>query len=206
MFLWTFCNAGRLPSLPRRDRGAWGVLIAVAVAATVSPALGDALDGTLEVKSAYVNVDKDVFELHALIEYPVNDRMRDALKDGVTLTFDLDVNIARARRFWLDASVVDLTLRRELTYHTVSDRYLVRETRSGEQQSFASLEDALGYIGSVEGWPIAVAPQLSDRADYRVSVRAGVRRGRMPDALRAIMFWTDDWHRTSDWYSWSLPL
>ena len=36
--------------------------------------------------------------------------------------------------------------------------------------------------------------------------RAGVRRGRLPASLRALMFWTDDWHRTSEWYSWSLPV
>jgi hypothetical protein len=182
-----------------------GLWILAAVVAS-GPAPGDALDGTLEVKSAYVNVDKDVFQLHASIQYPMNDQIRDALKDGVTLTFDLDVNVARERRFWMDADVANLTLRRELSYHTVSDRYVVREPRGGEQQSFARLEDALAYIGTVDSWPIVIAPQLSDRSDYRVSVRAGVRRGRMPDALRAIMFWTDDWHRTSDWYSWSLPL
>jgi hypothetical protein len=50
-----------------------------------------------------------------------------------------------------------------------------------------------------------VEPQL-DGGQYHVSVRAGVRRGRLPSSLRAIMFWTDDWHRTSEWYSWSLPV
>jgi hypothetical protein len=36
-------------------------------------------------------------------------------------------------------------------------------------------------------------------------VRASVRRGRLTDALRALMFWSDDWQRESEWYSWSLP-
>ena len=31
---------------------------------------GDALDGILEVRSAYVNIDKGVFLLHARVEYP----------------------------------------------------------------------------------------------------------------------------------------
>ena len=41
-------------------------------------------------------------------------------------------------------------------------------------------------------------------AQYRVSLRAGVRRGRLPDTLRVLLFWTDDWHRESEWFSWSL--
>jgi hypothetical protein len=26
----------------------------------------------------------------------------------------------------------------------------------------------------------------------------------MPYALRVLMFWTDDWHRVSEWYTWPL--
>ena len=184
-------------------------VLAVTFLATALGWLGlaraDALDGVLEVRSAYVNVDSGVFLLHARIEYPDNPAIRDALRDGITLTFDLDVRVERERRFWFDAEVVALTLRRELAYHAVSERYVVRDARSGDQQSYATLEEALKQLGTVDGWPILVEPQL-DGGQYHVSVRAGVRRGRLPSSLRAIMFWTDDWHRTSEWYSWSLPV
>jgi hypothetical protein len=168
-------------------------------------AYADALDGVLEVRSAYVNVDNGVFLLHARIEYPVNPEIRDALRDGVTLTFDLDTRVDRERRFWFNANIVELTLRRELAYHAVSDRYVVRDVRSDEQQTFPTLEEALGYLGKVDGWPILVEPQL-DGGNYVISVRAGVRRGRLPASLRALMFWANDWHRVSEWYSWSLPV
>jgi hypothetical protein len=165
----------------------------------------DALDGVLEVRSAYVNVDNGVFLLHARVEYPVNPDIRDALRDGVTLTFDLDTRVDRERRYWFNASIVDLTLRRELAYHAVIDRYVVRDTRSGEQVTFATLEEALAYLGKVDSWPILVEPQLGG-GSYIVSVRAGVRRGRLPSSLRTMLFWTNDWHRESEWYSWSLPV
>jgi hypothetical protein len=177
----------------------------VALAAASLFAYADALDGVLEVRSAYVNIDNGVFLLHARIEYPVNPAIRDALRDGVTLTFDLETRVDRERRFWFNANVVELTLRRELAYHAVSDRYVVRDVRSDEQQTFPTLEEALGYLGKVDGWPILVEPQL-DGGNYVISVRAGVRRGKLPASLRALMFWADDWHRVSEWYSWSLPV
>lgn len=180
------------------------LLAATLVVAAPSPR-ADALDGVLEVRSAYVNVAGGVFLLHARIQYPDNPQIRDALRDGITLTFELDTRVERERRFWFDAEVVALTLRRELAYHAVSERYVVRDARSGDQQSFATLEEALTQLGTVEGWPILVEPQL-DGGQYHVSVRAGVRRGRLPSSLRTLMFWTDDWHRTSEWYSWSLPV
>jgi hypothetical protein len=180
------------------------MLVAVALAACGADAHADALDGVLEVRSAYVSVEGGVFLLHARIEYPVNPAIRDALHDGVTLTVDLDTRIERERRFWFNAEVVELTLRRELDYHAVSDRYLVRDARSGSQKSFATLEDALTDLGTVEGWPVLVEPQLS-AGHFRISVRASVRRGRLPASLHALLFWTDDWHRVSEWYTWSLP-
>ena len=180
-----------------------GVACAIALIAC-STSVADALDGILEVRSAYVNVDKGVFLLHARVEYPVSEGIRSALKDGVTLSFDLDARVDRERRFWFNANIVDLTLRRELTYHAVSDRYVVRDTRSRDQQSFASIDEALDFLGKVDAWPILVEPQL-DSGSYTISVRAGMRRGHLPASLRAILFWTDDWARESEWYTWSLP-
>jgi len=180
------------------------MLISIALAACGAQAHADALDGVLEVRSAYVSVEGGVFLLHARIEYPVNPAIRDALHDGVTLTVDLDTRIERERRFWFNADVVDLALRRELDYHAVSDRYLVRDVRSGNQKSFATLEEALADLGTVDGWPVLVEPQLKG-GSYRISVRAGVRRGRLPASLHALLFWTDDWHRVSGWYTWLLP-
>jgi len=168
-------------------------------------ALADALDGALEVSSAYVNFDQGVIQLYARVQYPLNPAISEALQDGVTLTFDLEAKVDRERHLWFNANVVDLTLRRELAYHVITDRYVVRDVRSGEQKSFDTLKEALAYLGKVDGWPILVEPQL-DGGHYIISVRAGVRRGKLPASLRALLFWTDDWQRVSKWYSWSLPV
>src|SRR5690606_35775765 len=143
-----------LPAFPPHPLRVWPASLLAGLLVWASAAYADALDGVLEVKSAYVNVDHGVFLLHARIEYPVNPAIRDALRDGVTLLFDLDTVIARERRFWFDAEIVSLTLRRELSYHAVSDRYVVREARSGKQESYRTLEEALDVLGTVDGWPI----------------------------------------------------
>ncbi len=178
-------------------------LLASGIAGTVR---ADALDGVLEVRSAYVNVEDGVFQLFARVAYPVNDGIRAALKDGISLTFNVDVVVSRERRFWIDDTVAEYSLKRELLYHAVSDRYVTRDldATSGEQHSYATLEEALEALGTVDAWPFLLSPQLSAKRDYRVSLRAGIRRGRLPETLRVLMFWTDDWHRESEWFSWSL--
>lgn len=181
-------------------------LFALSTLGAGNAARADVLDGVLEVRSAYVNIEQGVFQLFARVAYPVNDDIRAALKDGLMLTFDLDVVVSRERRFWVDENVAEYTLRRELLYHAVSDRYVMRSVEPGgpDQHSFATLEEALEALGTVDAWPFLLPQQLALNRDYRVSLRAGVRRGRLPDSLRVLLFWTNDWHRESEWFSWSL--
>src|ERR1700753_2863386 len=110
----------------RLNRGACRYVLGLALALCCALALADALDGVLEVRSAYVNIDNGVFLLHARVEYPVSPAIRDALRDGVTLTFDVETRVDRERRFWFNANIVELTLRRELAYHALSARDVTR--------------------------------------------------------------------------------
>ena len=183
--------------------GAAVILLLLALCAPGAQAA--ALDGTLEVRSAYVTVDGGVFQLNVRTLYPVNDEIRAALKDGVTLTFDLQAVVERRRRFWFDAALVDVTRRREVSWHAVSERFVVKDLERGEQESCATLEQALERVGTIEGWPVIVEPQLARDATYEIRVRASVRRGNLPDALRAVIWWSEGWQRSSEWYAWSLP-
>jgi hypothetical protein len=193
-----------------RHRGAGFAIVLLALLAMLpwlaAPSFADPLDGTLEIQSAFVNNSSGVYQLHVRTRYPANEETVAALRDGVSLSYDIDVTVNRERRFWTDAGVVALKLERELSYHSVSERYVVRDPlANGEQKSFASLDEALAALGNVEAWPILVASQVREPGEYLVSVRASIRRGRLTDALRALMFWSDDWQRESEWYTWSLP-
>lgn len=166
----------------------------------------DPLEGALEIDSAFINVNDGVYQLHAQILYPVSEEAIVALREGVSLSYDLEVEVFRDRRFWFDANILSIRLPRELSYQPVSERYVMRDPLDGdEQKSYPTLEAALQDLGRVEGWPILVASQLAVDGEYRVRVRASMRRGRLTDALRTLMFWSDDWQRESDWYSWLLP-
>ena len=172
----------------------------------VSTLRADPLEGALEIESAFINVTDGVYQLHAQIRYPISEEAVTALREGVSLSYDLEVEVVRDRRFWLDAGVIAIRLPRELSYQPVSERYVMRDPLDGdEQKSYPTLEAALQDLGRIEGWPILVASQLAVEGEYRVRVRASMRRGRLTDALRTLMFWTDDWQRESEWYSWLLP-
>jgi hypothetical protein len=180
------------------------LLTAALLLAALSAHAADPLDGELEIRSAYAVPSHGVIMLSVRVGYPRSDLLSATLKDGVTLSFDLECTVSRHRRLWFDAEAVSLLRHSELSYQVVTDRYLVRNVDSGTQETFQTLEAALERVGTVEEWPIAVDSQLERDEEWQISLRAGVRRGHMPDALRALVFWSDAWHRTSDWYTWTL--
>jgi hypothetical protein len=157
------------------------------------------------VQSAFVNVRGGVFELNAHTIFPLNDDVRAALAEGATISLELRAVVEKHRRYWFDGTLVDITLKRELTWNAVSQRYILHETDGAEQESFQALDEALTAAGQVQGWPVVVEPQLDSDATYAIKVRAGIRRGRLPEALRRLIFWSDSWNRSSDWYEWTLP-
>lgn len=159
----------------------------------------------IEVQSAYVNVRGGVFELNARTIFPLDEQVRAALLAGATINFDLQAVVDKQRRYWMSATLVDIILRRELSWNEVGQRYVLRDIDRGTQETYVTLDEALIAAGVVKDWPVVVEPQLDPDATYEIRVRAGFRRGRLSNSLRALMFWSDGWNRRSGWYSWILP-
>ena len=157
-----------------------------------------------KVRSAWVNLRDSVFEVNARIAYPLDARVQTALDAGASVHFELECVVLKQNRYWLDSTLVDVILHRELTWNGLTQRYVLRQQESSEQQSFTTLDEALAAAGEVVDWPVVVEPQLDSDATYSIRVRAGYRRG-SPARLRALLPWLDGWTRHTDWHSWVLP-
>jgi hypothetical protein len=86
----------------------------------------------------------------------------------------------------------------------VSGRYLVRNLNSGEQASYPTLDDAVEQLSHLSGLPVLDQALIETDRRYEFNLRVTLDMGDIPDALRVLMFWTDDWHRVSEWYTWPL--
>ncbi len=106
----------------------------------------------------------------------------------------------------LDYTVATLDQRYELVYHALSERYLVRNLNSGEQDSYATLDAALDGLRVISGLPILDQALVERNRRHEISIRASIDVHTMPDALRFVLFWADDWRQRSEWYTWSPQL
>jgi hypothetical protein len=170
-----------------------------------SPGLPLADDpGRFEVRSASVELEGGVYLLTARVEFRLSTEARDALQAGVPLNIRLDVEVLHNRRFWFNNTVASLRQRFQLEYHALSERFIVVNVNSGQQESFGSLFGALNFLGRVDKLPLLDASLLEDSRDYRFRMRAFLDQEKFPGPLRLLAFWRRDWSLASDWYQWPL--
>lgn len=174
---------------------AWLLLLALPLLALA--------EGRFEVRSAYIEPAQSVYELNATLDFDLPDGARAAVREGVPLTLHWEIVVRRGRKYWFDQTVATLEQRYEVLYHALSERYLVRNLNSGEQSSYATLDAALDALRVVSSLPILDRSLIDPTLRHEVSVRANLDVRTMPDALRFVLFWTDDWRRRSEWYTWS---
>jgi len=162
-------------------------------------------EGYFEVRSASTEIVDGVYTLDARLQLVLSSEARSALESGVTLTIELQMQVIRTRRFMLDDVEAELAIRYELEFSPVSQRYIVRNVNSGDQDSFATLYSALNSLGRVQGLPVIDEAVLSSPdSTYRVRLRAMLNTERYPAALRVLFFWRGQWQLQSEWFEWSL--
>lgn len=189
----------------RRPAGSgWLCCAAIAASLWVKLAHADGLEGRFEVRSADLQLSDGVYHLNAHMDLPVAEAVRRGLADGVPLTLELQLDIERVRQLLPNSRVAELTQRYHLQYNAVSAHYILRNDNSGQQESLASVDAAIERLSEVRGLPVLDKALITGDRRYEASVRAKLDYGTVPFTLRLVMFWVNEWHRESDWYTWTL--
>jgi len=160
--------------------------------------------GFFDIRSATTLLNEGVHELEARLQLILSDEALEALNSGVPLTIELDFEVIRVRGLWLDSLDATLTFTYELEYRPLSQRYVVRNLNSSNQDSFATLYSALNNLGRIQGLPVVDDAVLDSESRYRLRLRARLSTRQYPAALRLLFFWRSQWQLESDWYEWTL--
>ncbi len=191
-------------SVTRRAAIALVAMLAVLMGAAVVAQDDVVREGYFEVRSAASGLTDGVHLLDARLQLVLSNEALAALNSGVPLTIELQLQVIRVRRFYMDALDAELAVRFELEYRPLSQRYIVRNLNSGDQDSFATLYSALNNLGRIEGLPFIDDALLTTGKSYRMRVRAMLQTQQYPAPLRLLFFWRSQWQLQSEWFEWML--
>jgi hypothetical protein len=174
-----------------------------AAALLMQPLHADGLEGRFEVRSADLELEEGVYHMNARLDLPLSDAVRRGLTEGVPLNLELDIEIERVRQLLPNSRVAELTQRYHLEYNAVSARYTLRNVNSGQQESLATVDTALEHLSDIHDLPVLDRALVANDRRYEANLRAKLDYGTVPFTLRLVMFWVSEWHRESDWYTWT---
>ncbi|MGM0593168.1 MAG: DUF4390 domain-containing protein [Pseudomonadota bacterium] len=149
-------------------------------------------------------MQEGVYLLNARIDYRLTSEVREALFNGVPITVQLDIEIQRKRRWWLDATVATLQQRYRLQYHALSHQYQIHNLNSGGYYAYPTLESALDALGNIRDFPLLDKQLVDPEQEYEVLLHTVLDIEALPSPLRPMAYITPAWRLDSDWYRWSL--
>ena len=182
-----------------------GILLLAAAAALAPGAAGAQLhEPGAVIREAGTELNDEVYYLSASIGYSFSPQMLEALRKGVPLTVELQIEVRRARSYIWDETVAGLQQRYRLSYHALTRQYMIRNLNSGSQHTFPSLEAALSVLGTVVDLPLLDSNLLERDEVYLGRLRAQLDVDELPVPLRVLALILPEWRLSSEWYEWEL--
>lgn len=166
----------------------------------VCPLSAHADSTQFSIKSAHTYRVYSVYYLDATAALPLNDTLRNALKNGISVMLSFDIHVDQKGGWWFDDTVATLSQRYLLRYHALSRRYLVDNLNTGITKSFLLLGEALADISHLRRLPLLDKMLLSNGHEYQVDLRVRVDTSEYPLPLRVRAFIEGAWRPSSDWY------
>lgn len=179
-------------------RAALGLVLAVGLAASGAHA-------DFKAKSAAPRLQNRIIYVDTRFDLGLNPKTEEALHRGIPLEVVIDFRLERERWWWTDRAITDLHLRRRLQFHALSRQYIVSEARpGGPAESFATLDQALAYLGDFSDFriPLTARKQILPDARHLLVARAYLDIEALPSLMRPLAYATPSWYLGTGWIEW----
>jgi hypothetical protein len=169
------------------------------------------LMGSLNVYAQGITVEnasgrfKDSFyQVNANINYDLSESVLEALTHGITLRFDVSVEVKRVRNWIWDRKHATAILSFQLEYLPLNNNYLVINLVTGERIQLQELDEALRFLGTIENFPVISEDNLDPDRSYNCFIMSELRIRNLPLPLQPLARISPSWKLSSQWYEWTI--
>ena len=197
------CLSGRVPGPSWAGRLPWLAMLLLALGSCLPLPVFAAEPGffTLEDADTWRTGSGDF--LAAQFEIQLSSGAAEAIKNGVPLVFELQVQVVKTHTWWWDSVDIEMIRYRQLEYHALSESYLVKDISAGTQGNYQRLEDALRAAGKIHSLQLT-EQALDPKLNYEIRLRGSLDIESLPTPVRLIAYVSSAWDMASKWYSWPL--
>ena len=135
--------------------------------------------------------------LDADIDFTLGEDLRQAADKGVPLYFTADMNIEQPRWWWIDKTVLSVSMTWRIQYNA-----LTRQWRVGSSDlslPATSLDEALDLVRHIRDWPLGDTSRFTPDQMYQGQLRLRLDTSRLARPLQVDAFNSKSWSLTTPW-------
>ena len=151
------------------------------------------------VSSKVIN---DIYVVNANLKYELGEKTTEALKNGIPLTFYIEVEFEQPRKLVWNKEIVRHNHYIQLEHHPLSDQYVLTNLSTSDQFSFNSLNDALAKLGKISKLAITETKNISTKTALIGRIRTGLDIESLPPPMRLQAWLSSEWRTSSGWHEW----
>lgn len=159
---------------------------------------------SIEPVKASIFPTEDGYALSADFVVDLGPRVEEVVSHGVPLYFNLEIDVTRPRRYWVDEHVLGYMLTYRLTYNALTRHY--RLGTGGLNRSFDTLADALHAMERIVALPIADMGRFSPGENYQAVLRLSLDRSQLPKPFQLDAIMSRDWQIEAEVLRWQFSL
>lgn len=149
-------------------------------------------------------IDGVVF-IDAKFNLKLNNEPLRALINGVPLSFIIEIQVTRTRRYlpW-NKTITNLEQRYRLMFHSLTDQYYVINLNNEVSENYSDFNQALANISELKEFPLLDRKQLNSKERYQAHIRISLDLESLPSPLKLIAYLSPNWYLKSNWHSFPL--
>ena len=160
--------------------------------------------GEFVVRGAETTLVDKVYRLNTRLSYQLSEEALGALQKGIPLTITLNIEVLRQREYLWAEKIASIEQSYQLSYHALTQQYLVKNLNTGVHTSFLTLKTALDHLSVIENFPMLDAQLLIPGEQYFARLRTRLNLETLPVPIRVLAYFSSGWRLSSEWYTWSL--
>lgn len=158
--------------------------------------------GKFAVRGAETTLVDKVYRLNTRLSYQLGPEALGALQKGIPLTFTLNIEVLRQREYLWAEKIASIEQGYQLSYHALTQQYLVKNLNTGVFTTFPTLKAALDNLSVIENFPLLDAQLLLPDERYFARLRAYLNLEALPVPIRVLAYISPGWRLGSEWYTW----
>lgn len=161
-----------------------------------------AANESFSVRAASTQLVEGIYHLYAQIDYPLNEDVQKAIKSGIPLIVNQEIELLQLRRWLWPKTIKHVTIRYQLRYHALSEQFLlICLNQRGKQRAYLDLTVAIKHLGSIQGYPLVAQKELEPSHRYRVRLRTRLSIEDLPAPMQPLAYLSPQWRLDSSWFS-----